>query len=135
MITFAFMILEWVLGYAGWKGQHWNMGHWNYSLQYVFSVRAWSTRSFFISNAFFSTQHPCCLTILWIELQMLLRCCLIHITIIILRQNLQLVFSCPCLALGLFISYLCDLLFFFSLIFIVIKHIISLKQMQMFLGE
>ena len=42
---------------------------------------------FFISHArFFSTQPRCCLTFSWIELQMLLRCCLIHISINILRH-------------------------------------------------
>ena len=35
---------------------------------------------------FFSTQRQCCLIFYWIELQMLLRCCLIHISIVILRQ-------------------------------------------------
>ena len=59
---------------------------------------------------------------------MLLRCCLIHITIIILRHILYLVYFCLCLGLGLFMSYLCDLLFIFSLIFIVINHLTSLKQ-------
>ena len=42
---------------------------------------------------------------------------------------LYLVYSCSCLRrLGLFISYLCDLFFFFSLIFIAINHVTSLKQ-------
>ena len=43
----------------------------------------------------------------WIELQMLLRCCLIHISIIILRNFLHLLYLCSCLDLGLFMSYLC----------------------------
>ena len=34
----------------------------------------------------------------------------------------------PCLCLGLFISYICDLLLIFSLVFTVINHIMSLKQ-------
>ena len=63
---------------------------------------------------------------------MLLRSCLIHITIIISRHILYLVYSCPCLGLGLFVLYLCDLFFFFSLIFIVSNHITSLKQMHLF---
>ena len=37
---------------------------------------------------FFSTQPQCCLTFSWIEFQMLLRCCLIHINVIILRHLL-----------------------------------------------
>ena len=42
--------------------------------------------SFFISKAFFSNQPQCCLTFLWIELQiqMLLSCFLIYISIMIL---------------------------------------------------
>ena len=45
---------------------------------------------------------------------MLLKCCLIHAAVIILRQNL-----------GQFILYLCDLFFIFILIFIVSNYIIS----------
>ena len=59
---------------------------------------------------------------------MLLRCCLIYITIFILRHILYLVYLCPCLGLGLFMSYLCDLFFVFSLIFMVINHIPLFKQ-------
>ena len=72
------------------------------------------------------TQSQRCLTFLLIELQMLLRCCLIHISIIILWHFLCLVYLCPCLALRPFMSYLCHL--FFISIFILINHIISLKQ-------
>ena len=52
----------------------------------------------------------------------------------ILRHILYLVYFCPCLGLGLFMSYLCDLcdIFIFSLIFIVIDHITSLKQTHLF---
>ena len=45
---------------------------------------------------------------------MLLKCCLIHAAVIILRQNL-----------GQFILYLCDLFFIFILISIVSNYIIS----------
>ena len=41
---------------------------------------------FFYEQWVFSTQPQCCLTFIWIELQMLLRCCLIHVGIIILRH-------------------------------------------------
>ena len=57
---------------------------------------------------------------------------LIHITIIILRHSLYLVYFCSCLGLGTFMSCLCDLLFIFSLIFIVINHITSLRQTHLF---
>ena len=63
---------------------------------------------------------------------MLLRCCLIHTAITILRHILYLVYFCPCLGLGLFMSFLFYLFFTFSLIFIVINHIMSLKQTHLF---
>ena len=44
------------------------------------------------NNAFFSTQPQCSLTFSWIEFQMLLRCCLIRIAIIVLRHILYLVY-------------------------------------------
>ena len=76
----------------------------------------------------FSTQPQCCLTFSWIELKMLLRCCLIHITFIILRHILYLVYLCSCLGLHLFISYLCDLFFIFSLNFIANNHYNLIRQ-------
>ena len=65
---------------------------------------------------------------------MLLRCCLIHITIMILRHILYLVYLCPCRGLGLFMLRLCDLcdIFIFSFIFIVTDRITSLKQTHLF---
>ena len=63
---------------------------------------------------------------------MLLRSSLRHITIIILRPILHLVYLCPCLGLDLFMSYLCILFLFFSLIVIVINHITSYKQVHLF---
>ena len=45
---------------------------------------------------------------------MLLRCCLIHISIIILKHFLYLLYLCPCLDVGLFMSYLCNFFFSFS---------------------
>ena len=61
------------------------------------------TTRFFHKQRFFSTQPQCCSTFLWIELQMLLRCCLIHISIIILRHFLYLLYLCPWLDIGLFV--------------------------------
>ena len=65
---------------------------------------------------------------------MLLRRCLKHISIIILRHILYLVYLCPCLGLGLFMSYLYDLFFSLisSLIFIFINHMTSFKQTYLF---
>ena len=39
---------------------------------------------------------------------------------------------CLCLSVGLFMSYICNLFYFHSLIFIVINHKISLKQTHLF---
>ena len=63
---------------------------------------------------------------------MLLRSSLRHITIIILRPILHLVYLRPCLGLDLFMSYLCILFLFFNLIVIVINHITSYKQVHLF---
>ena len=60
---------------------------------------------------------------------MLFRCFLIHINIIILGHILYLVYLT--LDLSLFMSYLCDLFFISSLIFIPINHILSLKETQL----
>ena len=86
--------------------------------------------AFFYKQHVLSTQPQCCL--LFHELEMLLRCCLIHITIIIPRHILYLIYLCPCLCLGLSMSCLCDLFYIFSLIFIVINHTGSLKEMYLF---
>ena len=51
-----------------------------------------SNTPFFYRQRFFSTQPQCCLAFSWIEIQMLLRSCLIDIAIIILRHILYLVF-------------------------------------------
>ena len=80
---------------------------------------------------FFSTQPRYCLTFSWIELEMLLRWFLIDKSIIILRHFLYLLDLCPCLDLGLFMSYLCDLFLNFIFILIVITRIISWIQIYM----
>ena len=82
------------------------------------------TRFFFISNAFFSAQPQCCLTFSWIEHQILPKCYSIHISIIILRHFLYLLYLCPCLDLDLFMSYLRDLFLIFIFILIMINRII-----------
>ena len=89
---------------------------------YVFRVFSKDIHAFFYKQHVFSTHPQCCLTVSWIDLQMLLRCCLIHISIIIQGYILYLVYLCPFLCLGLFMLYLCDLFFYFSLIFIVINR-------------
>ena len=88
---------------------------------------------FFISNAFFSTQTQCCLTFSKTEVQILLRCCLMHISIIILRLFIYLLYLCSCLHLGLFMPYLHESIFIFVFIFIMIDCIISWIQTCLFL--
>ena len=65
---------------------------------------------------------------------MLLRCCIIHGSIIVMRHFLYIfvyghklfwVYLWPDLDLGLFVSYLCDLLFILIFIFVVINRIIT----------
>ena len=63
---------------------------------------------------------------------MLLRCCLIHISIIILRRFIYLLYLCPCLHLGLFMPYLRESIFIFVFIFIMINCIISWIQTCLF---
>ena len=75
----------------------------------------------FKRNAFFQLGLGICL----IECQMLFACCLIYITIIILTHNFYLAYLRLFLGLGLFMSYLCDLLFIFSILLIVINHMTS----------
>ena len=76
---------------------------------------------FFCKQHLFLAQPQSCLTFSGIELQMLLRCCLIHISSIILRHFLDLLY----LGLGLFKLYLYVLFFIFIFIFIMIFRIIS----------
>ena len=78
-------------------------------------------------RAFFQLSQ-CCLTFSWIELEMLLRCCLMYTTIFMLRHILYVVYLWPYLGLGQFMSFLCYLFFIFSLISSIINHITWLKQ-------
>ena len=59
-------------------------------------------------------------------------CCLIHISIIIPRHFLYLIFSCPCLSLVLFMLCLCDLFYMFIFIFIIANRMISWIQIHLF---
>ena len=90
------------------------------------------TTCFFYKQCVFSTKPQCCLTVSWIEPGMLLRCCLIHISMIILRHVLYLLCLCPRLDLGLFMSYLCDSFLIFIFIFIMINRIILWTQIHLF---
>ena len=83
---------------------------------------------------FYCTQPHCCLPFSRIQLQMLLRCCLLHMTIM-MRHFLFLVYSQPCLGLVLFMLYLRVLFFVFIFIFLIINHINTLKQAHLFLAH
>ena len=78
------------------------------SYRFIFHLHIQLHTRFFYKQCFFSIQPQCCFTFSWTKLQMLLRCCLIDITIIIVRHILYLLYLCPCLDLGQFISFLCD---------------------------
>ena len=69
----------------------------------------------FYKRRFFSTQLQHCLNFSWNELHMLLRCCLIH-KHHHTKMLLYLLNLCPCLDLTLFMSYLCDIFWFSSLL-------------------
>ena len=68
---------------------------------------------FFLRNAFFYSALVL-LDVSLIELQMLLRCCLVHISIIILRHFFNLLYLCPCPDLGLFMYRIYVIYFSFS---------------------
>ena len=85
----------------------------------------WLTRLFY-KQGFFLTQSQCCLTFSWVEFQMLLRCCLIHNHHRTLTR-FMISLLCPCLGLRLFMSYICDVIYFsFSASFSIINYIILL---------
>ena len=98
--------------------KRWQLNNQRYNVQEIMVY------TLFYTQRFFSTQPQCCWTFWWIELQILLKSCLIHISIIILSHFLYLLYMCPCLDVGLFMSYLCDLCFFFLFIFIMTNRII-----------
>ena len=82
---------------------------------------------YIISNAFFSIQPQCCFD--WLELQMLLRCCLINISITILRHC---IFT---LTVSLFRSrftYVVSIWSIFIFIFIIINSTILWRQTHLF---
>ena len=101
---------------------------------FMFLVRKWDTRFFIKETAFFqlslNVAQLFSMNFKWTS--NVVRCSSIHITMIILRDILHLVYLGPCLGLGLFMSYLCDLFLISSPIFITINHLTSLKQTDLF---
>ena len=51
---------------------------WYYLIVLLLFIKWIISKRFFYKQRFFSTQPRCCLTFSWIELQTLLRCCLIY---------------------------------------------------------
>ena len=95
--------------------------------------KSWLLHAFFYKQCFSSIEPQCCLTFSWIELQMLPTC--FHITYkhhYTKRHISHIAYFGPCLGLGLFMSYIGDLFFIFSLIFITINSITPLKQAHLF---
>ena len=86
---------------------------------------------FFYKQRFFSAQHQRCLTFSWIQVQMLLSCCLIHISIIIVRLFIFTKFVFMSRPRSIYLT-LCDLFFILIFIFIVINHIVSWIQTHLF---
>ena len=74
---------------------------------------------FLQTKFFFNSASQYCLTVAWIQLQMLFRCYVLHINTTIIRHILHLVYLCPVLGLILFILNL-GFISIFSLIFIII---------------
>ena len=64
-----------------------------------------SNYTLFYKQSLFSTQTQCCLTFQWIEPQMLLKFCLIHIYLILEWHFSDLIYFCLCLQQGLFLYY------------------------------
>ena len=77
------------------------------SYQFLYCIYCGNDFTPFCSRRCFLTQPHCCLTFVWIELQMLLRCSLIYIPIIILRHLLYLVYLCSICVISLW-SIICS---------------------------
>ena len=75
----------------------------SFSIYYIYIYMYTYTR-FFYKQRFSSTQPQCCLTFLWIELQLLLSCCLTYKNNIILRHFLYFSNLFSRLELSLFMS-------------------------------
>ena len=91
------------------------------------------TLFYFISNAFFSTQHQCWLTFSWIVLQIWLRCCLIHILIILIQFFIFSIFLSMCRSIYFVSTWF--IFFIYIPIVIIMNHIISLNQTHLFFAH
>ena len=104
--------------------------------QFIGGKQFLEIHALFYKQHYVSTQPQCCLTFSWIELQILLRYCLIkkdlHTETFFTSAVFDLLYSCPCLDLGLFMSYLCDLFFIFIFLLILINHYLTKKAHLVF---
>ena len=80
---------------------------------------------------FYSAKAQCCWTFSWIKLKMLLRCCLIYITIIVLRHFMFRIFASMSRPRSISVASMWPI-FYFNLTFIAINHITSIKQTHLF---
>ena len=88
-----------------------------------------NTTRFFYKQCFFSTHPQCCLAFSWIELQMLLRCWLIHLTNI--KHFIFSIFASMSRPSSIYVVYMWSIFYFlasFSLLLIT-----SLKRRTCFL--
>ena len=100
---------------------------------YFYHDFSYELHAFFYTQRFFSTQLLCWLTFSWIELHMLLRCCLIYTSIIILRNFLYLLYLCTYMSRSRsnYIVFMWSF-FIFIFFFIMINCIISWIQTHLF---
>ena len=85
------------------------------------------------SGGCYWVYSKCCITFSWIELQILLSCCLININIVILRYFSYLVCLCPSVSRPSSIYVVSvSSTFHFHLHFIIIKRVISWIQTHLF---
>ena len=97
-------------------------------IQWV-SVREFLGYTLFYKQRFFSTQPQCCLNFSWIELQVLLRCCLIH-SISILRHFIFTIIMSLSRPRSTYVVSMCSIFIF---IFIMINGTILWIQIHLLL--
>ena len=102
---------------------------WNFDFVQLYLKK--SLHAFFL-QATLSFKSASVLLNFFMNFKMLFRCCLVPISIIIMIYFICFLYLCLCLDLGLFMSHLCDLFFFFFSIFIMINRIISWIQTHLF---
>ena len=85
--------------------------------RYILDFWLGSELQAFYKQRIFQLFFQCLLNFLVNWASNLLRRCLIHVSIIIPKHFLYLLYLCPWLDAGLFMSYLCDLFFIFIFIF------------------